>query len=1120
MANNNTFLGLQSYTEEDAYRFKGRTEESQELFRIIIRNDYTVCYAESGEGKTSLLNAGVSPLLRENMLFPIAITFTIDDYKQTPENFDTIIHRCIKDSIVAYNEKNKNVIVEYKLCSTDFQDSDKRTRLQQELEGFSWWELRNFKPKAMGLTFTPVFIFDQFEEIFTQPESVVWTKKFFDWLEDVSSDNCPDIIVNKVREIIGIKATFPTIKEKKDFKAIFSLRKEFIGELDYWSMQKNFIPDLKNNRYCLKALTYEGAQRVMAQQESFDEATVKQLLNYFLKQYSREPEKTICEGLPAIPALLLSIVCDSWEKDANCFSNMDTNGIGQSLNNILEKFYCDALSDIVNELSQKESNNHVESISSDIETALFALVDSKGKRIRRKSSELSRLDFDEKYKDILISKRIIKASKVDGEYYVEIVHDALCPIIAKRKEEKFLNIERQQLDEKEKLLEINRKRNRIYLNVLCLLLSIIFIVLTILTSWSSSTGIKGYLTSIDHHGIWTYEDVHNYDWLPLTDSLSIDVPGKMTISNNLAIKKVRFNTDSVDLTVYKGENLQNIILGDDVVKARIDIDAFCKSLLHIYIGKKVSQLTIQIDGYQTDSLVFDISPENIYYKWDYCFTRVSDYWRDNIVIGFLWDKRDGSIVHMSLPKYFNMDGMVFPNDFMQANNHSQITYNSISFSNVSIDVSNFYAYGGSKLESYTLKQKGIGFGAFARCKNLKSIIGYPETIEMAAFAGCEKLESISLDSVAIIYDYAFYNCHSLKEVNLSRNYDTEDPDTVLLGRGVFNNCWSLKSVRFPKVLLLTSMTDHLRTFENCLQLEEVYLPDTIKVYDSMHNIYSEDNIEAISTLFSNCPKISKVHCSPHSLFRKDTTSKIIYYKDIPVIFNMAEDFKWANKDSLFYQRDGILYSSIDDHIIHIPSISSLKDYPNWNRIMRSNYYNNGDTLIYMFPDTIKTTIYLPYIGKYKGRISFSFPLSTNNIKEIHSPFAEPRMWAFDEDLNIIYNRDKIVLYVPWGTKQVYEKDYRFRDFKEIREDSFGWRMYMTIHYVFNSILSKPWKFIVLAIMTLPVFSMTRNRIKKEKEKYNIAVKYTGAIFTSFCMTAAYYCAFLFIFIYIDYHLIF
>lgn len=1114
MANNNTFLGLQSYTEEDAYRFKGRTEESQELFRIIMRNDYTVCYAESGEGKTSLLNAGVFPLLRENMLFPIAITFTIDDYKQTPENFDTIIHRCIKDSIVAYNEKNKNVIVEYKLCSTDFQDSDKRTRLQQELEGFSWWELRNFKPKAMGLTFTPVFIFDQFEEIFTQPESVVWTKKFFDWLEDVSSDNCPDIIVNKVREIIGIKATFPTIKEKKDFKAIFSLRKEFIGELDYWSMQKNFIPDLKNNRYCLKALTYEGAQRVMAQQESFDEATVKQLLNYFLKQYSREPEKTICEGLPTIPALLLSIVCDSWEKDVNCFSNIDTNSIGQSLNDILEKFYTDALSNIANELSPKGSNNQVEPISSNIETVLFALVDSNGKRIRRKSTELPLLDFDKRYKEILIAERIIKTSKVEGEDYVEIVHDALCPIIAKRKEEKLLNIEREQLEKKEQLLEINRKRNRIYLNVLCILLSIIFIVLTIITSWSSSTGIKGYLTSIDHHGIWTYEDVRNYDWLPLSDSIYIDVSGKMTISNNLAIKEVCLNTDSINLIIYKSENLQNIILGDDVIKANINIDAFCKSLRNVHIGEGVSELTIHIDADQIDSLVFDISPKNIYYKWDYCF--VSDYGINNKVIGFLWDKRDGSIVYMQLPNYFSMDKVLFPNDFMQANDHSNITYNSIEFTNTYIDVSNFFAYSGSTLESYTLKekQKGIGLEAFAGCKNLKSIIGYPETIESAAFAGCEELESISLDSVAIIYDYAFFNCHSLKEVNLSRNYDTEYPDTVLLGEGVFNNCWNLKSVRFPKVLLLTSSSDYLRTFENCLQLEEVYLPDTVIVY---HN--SEDNIKAISTLFSNCPKISKVHCSPHSLFRKDTTSKIIYYKDIPVIFNMAEDFKWVNNDSLFYQRDGILYSSIDDHIIHIPSICSLKNYPNWNRFMRSNYYNNGDTLIYMFPNTIQTTINLPYIGEYKkGYIGFSFPLSTN-IKEIHVPFAEPRMWTYGEGQNAIYNWDKTVLYVPWGTKQIYEKDYRFRAFKEIREDSFGKRMFMTMHYVFNRMLSKPWKSIALAVMIFPVFSMARNRIKKEKEKYNITMKYSGAIFTSVCVIVAYFCAFLFIFIYIDYHLI-
>lgn len=452
----NTFLGLQPYTEADAYRFKGRTEESQEFFRLIVRNDYTVCYAESGEGKTSLLNAGVFPLLRQNMFFPIAITFTSDDYQHTPDSFDTIIDRCIKDSIADYNEKNKGINIEYKLCSTDFQDTDRQLALQQEMSKYSWWKLRNYKPQAMGLTFTPVFVFDQFEEVFNLPGSIVWTKKFFDWLEDVSSDSCPDEIIQKVRSIIGDKAAFPAIKEEKDFKAVFSLRKEFIGELDYWGMQKCFIPSLKDNRYCLKALTYEGAKKVMTQQHRFEETKVKQVLDYFVQKYSREPEKTIAENLPVIPALLLSVVCDSWEKDIDFFYGKDGNEIGQSLNRILERFYDEALSTITTELSQQDGNSQ-ETIHADVETAIFALVDSNGKRVRRKTTELSYLDFDSKYKKILSDNRIIKISKIDGEDYVEIVHDALCSIVFEKKELRFAEELKKREENKNK--ELKKKEN-------------------------------------------------------------------------------------------------------------------------------------------------------------------------------------------------------------------------------------------------------------------------------------------------------------------------------------------------------------------------------------------------------------------------------------------------------------------------------------------------------------------------------------------------------------------------------------------------------------------------------------------------------------------------------------
>lgn len=479
----NTFLGLQPYTEDDAYRFKGRTEESQEFFRLIMRNDFTVCYAESGEGKTSLLNAGVFPLLRENMYFPIAITFTSDDYKVTPDSFDAIIDRCIKDSIAEYNEKNKGVNIEYKLCSTDFQGLDHQAELQQELSKYSWWKLRNYKPQAMGLTFTPVFVLDQFEEVFNMPDSIVWTKKFFDWLEDVSSDSCPDEIVKKIRAIIGTIAAFPAIKEEKDFKAVFSLRKEFIGELDYWGMQTHFIPALKDNRYCLKALTYEGAKKVMTQQERFNEDKVEQVLTHFVGLYSRESERTIAENLPAIPALLLSVVCDSWEKDIAAFTKLNTDEIDQSLNIILEKFYDETIEAVIKDFTRQNTETDTpDSIRKDIDTAMFDLVDVNGKRVRVKAvTSLGTISMDSgmrfsetlpivKYKEILNTHRFIKITKIDGEDYVEIVHDCLCPIIAKRRE---IRLAAETKDREERLLREQTKKMRKRLSLFGLLAIII-----------------------------------------------------------------------------------------------------------------------------------------------------------------------------------------------------------------------------------------------------------------------------------------------------------------------------------------------------------------------------------------------------------------------------------------------------------------------------------------------------------------------------------------------------------------------------------------------------------------------------------------------------------------------
>ncbi len=73
---NNPWLGLRSYTEND--HIYGRDKEIEELSQKIIYNAQTVIYGKSGIGKSSLLNAGVFPVLRRHNFFPVYVRLLHD----------------------------------------------------------------------------------------------------------------------------------------------------------------------------------------------------------------------------------------------------------------------------------------------------------------------------------------------------------------------------------------------------------------------------------------------------------------------------------------------------------------------------------------------------------------------------------------------------------------------------------------------------------------------------------------------------------------------------------------------------------------------------------------------------------------------------------------------------------------------------------------------------------------------------------------------------------------------------------------------------------------------------------------------------------------------------------
>src|SRR5436853_5826706 len=63
--------GLAPFDERDQAYFHGRSAESGELVRLVRRELLTVLFGRSGLGKTSLLRAGLFPLLREEDCLPI-----------------------------------------------------------------------------------------------------------------------------------------------------------------------------------------------------------------------------------------------------------------------------------------------------------------------------------------------------------------------------------------------------------------------------------------------------------------------------------------------------------------------------------------------------------------------------------------------------------------------------------------------------------------------------------------------------------------------------------------------------------------------------------------------------------------------------------------------------------------------------------------------------------------------------------------------------------------------------------------------------------------------------------------------------------------------------------------
>lgn len=488
-ANNNPWLALSTYEERDEYRFKGRDKDIENMLQLIRQNEYVVCYAASGDGKSSLVNAGVCPSIRREGMFPIKIVFTSDEYdgkgiSMLPEgkgvDFDKLILSKIEQNIKAFRDEfaAKHGIDE------EFELGFEKLERYQDLDVSSlWWKLRTetIQIPFGEFDYIPVLIFDQFEEMFRAK----WKADFFKWLEILSKDICPHEL--QASHIVSTER----LPGKKLFKMIFSMRYEYVGELDYWCSQRTYIPQIMQNRYFLKPLTRNQAMSVIKQQNVKDE-----VLNRM-----NEDADIIVDSIMAsdvsntagdeVSAIMLSLVCyivyEEW-KDNEQFS-VSTIGI----NELIYDYYIDQF----NKLSiQSEVRSMLEDV----------LISAQGVRLRVAVSD-PRLENIEitKYldgtKQNILSARIVKKVSINGEDYVEFIHDRLVDAINKNK-----NVERK---ERKQSSKFRRNKSIGYAVVIFIALVLVYLLTERSLTGNSVPIEKEEKVYPDNEVVVTADDLHS-----------------------------------------------------------------------------------------------------------------------------------------------------------------------------------------------------------------------------------------------------------------------------------------------------------------------------------------------------------------------------------------------------------------------------------------------------------------------------------------------------------------------------------------------------------------------------------------------------------------------------------
>ena len=235
------YPGTQSFSSSQRDIFFGRDADIDKLTEMLELERMILVYAKSGIGKTSLINAGVLPNLKEKGNY----TFQSIRYGSWTRNSDTLDK--LKQKTLSKLHEPQNYLD--KIISND-----------QSLWYYAkMWQLKQIRENK-SKDQTLLFILDQFEELFTFPEEQVIN--FKKELAELLFTAVPQRFIDQKELLQDIKPDFLTKEEEKllfeqpKVKIMFAIRSDRMSQLNKIS---DYIPRILLKHYELAPLTEQQA---------------------------------------------------------------------------------------------------------------------------------------------------------------------------------------------------------------------------------------------------------------------------------------------------------------------------------------------------------------------------------------------------------------------------------------------------------------------------------------------------------------------------------------------------------------------------------------------------------------------------------------------------------------------------------------------------------------------------------------------------------------------------------------------------------------------------------------------------------------------------------------------